>query len=145
MLCEAFGTFLKCIAGPEECCQLRPVVIFRAHAHINLDLLSVRVLDGWVVALDPYVLHKLGFGMSASILAYLGRASSNRSDSFCPHLLRSIDEYGLLLHARRGLTGAENNDMIFSSRTRFSRCRSKASDVGTTLTWERTWWGIDVT
>lgn len=77
MLCEADVTFLKCIAGPEECCQLHPVVISHAHAHahahINLNLLSVRVLDGWVVALDPYVLHKLGFGMSASILACLGR------------------------------------------------------------------------
>lgn len=50
-----------------------------------------------------------------------------------------------VLHAWRGLTGTENNNMIFSSRIRFSGCRNQAFEPGETLTWERIWWGIDVT
>lgn len=103
----------------------------QAHAHINLDLLPVRVFYGRVVALDPYVLHKLGFGMSASVLLGVSSGmSSNRSDSFCPHLLRSMNKYCLFLDAWHRLTGAENNDMIFSSRNRFSRRRNKAFEAG---------------
>lgn len=132
MLCKASGTFLKYIAGPEEWCQLHLVVISHAHAHahINLNLLSIRVFYGWVVALDPDVLHKLGFGTSASFLALLTDVSSNRSDSFCPRLLCKMDKYRLILYASRRLTGAENHDMIFSSRDRISCCRNKAFEPG---------------
>lgn len=123
------------------------MVFFHAHAyaHINFNLLSVRVFYGRVVTLDPDILHELGFGMSASILAVLASMSSNRSDSFCPHLLFGMGQYYLVLDASRVLTGAENDNMIFSSGNRISRCRNKAFEAEKTLTWEHTWWGIDGT
>lgn len=52
-------TFPVCIDGPKKPSVSCFICIVLAAAYINLDSLSVRVLDGRVIAFDPNILYKL--------------------------------------------------------------------------------------
>lgn len=87
--------------------------------HINFDLLSVGILNGWVIALYPHILDELGCRGHQSVHVEEGtvrRREPVKQLLPTPPFLSTVSEVATGLFGVRGSTGSEDDDVVLPPR-----------------------------